>query len=242
MIDDVGKTNAIIRLNDFVVNMFNGTVTDGMATGITILAEDGATPRYTMAVNSDGVNSRCLMYTRSFTGDSIDHVKRPVLYQPVDDSGVYGAVCIPLYECISPGAARLMNGNYQLTWWTNMDEVPKKDESGRYVFDYSKVHKFHINELGDVESTSSSCKLLCTAPVHWEKLLMRGYDDMPYMTPIIREVAILVAVSGEGYVVDFSTGSGGGGLKIHSHLNTMEGGFAAAVFMPSAVPRQISWI
>jgi len=99
--------------------------------------------------------------------------------------------------------------------------------------------------LGDVESSSSACKILCTAPIYWEKLKMGAYDDKAYSTPIVRNIAILACVQGEGYIVDFSTGGGGGGgdggAKMHNHLNNQECGFAGAVFMPSAMPRIISW-
>lgn len=242
MINDVGKTTAIIRLDDYVLNLFNATVTDNMVGGIEIYGEDGKTKRYQMSINSDSLNGRCLMFTRSFPGNTIDHVMRPVVYLPesIQAEG-QGATCIPLYECICPSVVKFISGNYQLTWWTNTDAMPSKDGLSRYVFDYSKVHKFKTSELGDVESTSSSCKVFCTAPVQWEKLKFVKYDDAPYDTPVIRSVSILTAISGEGFIVDFSTGTGSG-MKIHSHLNTMDGGFAAAVFMPSAIPRQMSWI
>lgn len=242
MINDVGKTSVTIRLNDYVINMVNSTISN--TANITILDEDGVSHRYTMTFNSDSLGSRCLMYARSFSGDSIDTKLRPVLYIPpiVTDIGTDGVICIPLYECISPSIARLVNGNYQLTWWSNMDEMPiASTNDTRYTYDYAKIHKFNTNSLGDVESTSTACKILCTAPVHWEKLTLVGYDDHVYNTPIIRDIAVLAAISGEGYIVDFATGGGGGGSKIHSHLNTQDCGFAAAVFMPSATPRVMSW-
>ena len=49
--------------------------------------------------------------------------------------------------------------------------------------------------------------------------------------------------NGAWKVVDIAGGgSGGGGNKIHSHLNTQDCGFAGAVFMPSATPRVMSWM
>lgn len=241
MINDVGKTLVTIRLNDHVINMVNSTITN--TSNIMVLDEDGFSQRYTMTFNSDSLGSRCLMCARSFSGDAIDTTLRPVLYIPpnVVDAGNSAVICIPLYECITPSVARLVNGTYQLTWWSNMDEMPLTSETDiRYTYDYTKIHKFNTNSLGDVESTSTSCKILCTAPVHWEKLKLVGYDDRVYNTPLIRDIAVLAAISGEGYVVDFDTG-GSSGTKMHSHLNTQDCGFAAAVFMPSATPRVMSW-
>ena len=249
MINDVGKTTAIIRLNDYVINMVNATIPMSMTSGIRIF-DEGLTGnlRYTLSISE--ADHRCLMFSRSFSGDAIDHILRPVLYVPpsVVDVGTQGVTCIPLYECISPSIGRLVNGNYQLTWWSNMDSMPATDPlSGKYVYDYASIRRFKTSELGDVESSETACKILCTAPVHWEKLRMEGYDGaqgstMTFNTPLIRDIAILAAISGEGYIVDFSTGSGGGGNKIHSHLNTQDCGFAGAVFMPSSTPKVMSWM
>ena len=248
MINDVGKNAAIIKLNDFTLNFFNSTIAGTLESGISILDEDGVKVRYKMSIDNDGIGSRCLMFVRSFSGDVLKGVgMRPVIYvPPIVVSSVTGITCIPLYECISPSAMMMVSGNYQLTWWTNFDSTPSLDSNGAYVYDYSLIHKFKTNSLGDVESNSNACKILCTAPVHWEKLKMGTYDDKPYNTPIIRNIAILACVKGEGYIVDFSTGGGGGGsgeggAKIHNHLNNQECGFAGAVFMPSAMPRIISW-
>ena len=249
MINDVGKTTAIIRLNDYVINMVNATIPMSMTSGIRIF-DEGLTGnlRYTLSISE--ADHRCLMFSRSFSGDAIDNILRPVLYVPpsVVDVGTQGVTCIPLYECISPSIGRLVNGNYQLTWWSNMDSMPATDPlSGKYVYDYASIRRFKTSELGDVESSETACKILCTAPVHWEKLRMEGYDGAQgstrtFNTPLIRDIAILAAISGEGYIVDFSAGSGGGGNKIHSHLNTQDCGFAGAVFMPSSTPKVMSWM
>ena len=249
MINDVGKTTAIIRLNDYVINMVNATIPMSMTSGIRIF-DEGLTGnlRYTLSISE--ADHRCLMFSRSFSGDAIDNILRPVLYVPpsVVDVGTQGVTCIPLYECISPSIGRLVNGNYQLTWWSNMDSMPATDPlSGKYVYDYASIRRFKTSELGDVESSETACKILCTAPVHWEKLRMEGYDGAQgstrtFNTPLIRDIAILAAISGEGYIVDLATGSGGGGNKIHSHLNTQDCGFAGAVFMPSSTPKVMSWM
>lgn len=246
MINDVGKTAVIIRLNDFVINMVNSTVTSdmqgGQTGGIPVLSGNDEM-KYLLSVGADSVNSRCLMYTRSFSGDSVDARLRPVLYIPpsVVNTGLE-TTCIPLYECISPSVARLVNGNYQLTWWTNMDSMTT-NSSGSYVYDYSKIHKFKTNSLGDIEDNETAYKVLCTAPIHWDKLKLDRFDDRVYNTPLIMDVAIIAVIQGEGYIVDFSTGGGGGGgnAKMHNHLSNQECGFAGAVFMPSAMPRVMSW-
>ena len=248
MINSVGKTAAIVRLSNHVINMVNSTVGGEMYGGIPIYDEDGETARYTLSVDNDGVGSRCLMFTRSLSGASVDSILRPVIYIPsvVQDAGGTGVTCIPLYECISPSIATLVSGNYQLTWWTNFSESPSVDELGNYIFEYWKIVKFKTASLGDIEDNDNACKVLCTAPLHWEKLRMDGYDARSYYTPIIRNVAVLACIANEGYIVDFSTGGGGGGgtgsgNRIHNHLSTKECGFAGAVFMPSAMPRIMSW-
>ena len=244
MINDVGKTSAIVRLNDYVVNMVNATIPASMSAGINILDFDGATIRYSMAINADGVNARCLMFARSFAGDAMSATLRPVIYVPpnVQDAGMGGVTCIPLYECISPCASKLINGNEQLTWWTNMDEMPDSNGYGGYIYDYAKVHKFRSNDLNESSANTSACKILCTAPIYWERLQMANYDNRVYNTPVIRDIAILTVVQGEGYIVDFMSGGSGSGIKMHNHLSNLEGGFAGAVFMPSAVPRVMSWM
>ncbi len=255
MINDVGKSIALVHLNDYVITMMNTTVNESGI--INFYNETHTAVKYTMTINTDGVGSRALHYTRSYTGGSIDESLRPVIYIPPvvqeandsSDSSGSGSqntniTCIPLYECIAPSISKKMAGTMQLTWWTNTSEVLIKDaDTDDYIYDYAKIKKFYTTQLGDIEDTTNCSKILCTASLQWERLQQDGVDDMVYNIPVIRDIAILACISGEGYIVDFSTGGGGGGgNKIHSHLNTQDCGFAGAVFMPSAAPRVMTWM
>jgi hypothetical protein len=67
---------------------------------------------------------------------------------------------------------------------------------------------------------------------------------MPTLTPVITNPLILSLNTGYGYITDFATNTNGGGngsLPMHSHTSVTDGGFAAAVFMPSAVMRPFNW-
>jgi hypothetical protein len=68
-------------------------------------------------------------------------------------------------------------------------------------------------------------------------------DTYHSLIPIIDTPAIAAVSKNDGYVLDFETGtgSGGGGIGMHSHTSNDDGGFAAAVFMPSASIRPINW-
>ena len=61
------------------------------------------------------------------------------------------------------------------------------------------------------------------------------------ITPVIYNIAVVDVLTGQGYITDFSGGGGDGGVGMHSHLSTNDGGFAAAVFMPSAIMKPFTW-
>jgi hypothetical protein len=97
-----------------------------------------------------------------------------------------------------------------------------------------------------------SGKVLCTANLKWEKLATtinfgnKVKDIVPKFYPIITNVIVLAIIRGQGYVTDFAAGGGDGSgvytsINIHSHTATNDGGFAAAVFMPSAVMKPLNW-
>lgn len=243
MINDVGKTSVCIRMNGCVINMFNTTVASNQS--LTFLDENDRV-KFNYTVNEDGLGSRALFYTYSFSTDPIEAHARPVLFIPPSVAQKYNyehQPCIPLYEVISPSLSKKESIIYQLTWWTNTTETAVQNSMGVYEYDYSKIKKFYTATLGDIEDNRNSSKLLCTASITFDMLKCAEYGDSCVMrTPIIQDIAVLVAISGEGYIVDFSTGGGGGGNKIHSHLNTQDCGFAGAVFMPSATPRVMSWM
>ena len=244
MINDVGKTSVSIRMNGCIINMFNTTIVSNQS--LTFLDENDRV-KFNYTVNEDGLGSRALFYTYSFSTDPIETHTRPVLFIPPSVAQEYNyenQPCIPLYEVISPSLSKKESVIYQLTWWTNTTETVVQNSMGVYEYDYSKIKKFYTATLGDIEDNQNSSKLLCTAPITFDMLKCAEYgDSYVMMTPIIQDIAILAAISGEGYIVDFSTGSGGGGgNKIHSHLNTQDCGFAGAVFMPSSTPKVMSWM
>lgn len=249
MINDVGKTVATVHLSSHILTMMNVTVTDTKS--IDFLEDDNTTVRYKMSFDTSAFGCRALFYSRSFAGDAIDETLRPVIYVPPSVDASNGASSnsnipvTPLYECIAPVAVKHSADVVQLTWWSNTSSVlTKNPDTDNYDYDYSKIKKFYTSKLDDIKDTKDCSKILCTASIGFERLKQKGTDTMPYDIPIIKNVVILACISGEGYIVDFSTGGGGGGngsLGIHNHLSNLEGGFAGAVFMPSAVPRVISW-
>ena len=245
MINDVGKTSVSIRMHGCVINMFNTTVASNQR--LTFLDENDHV-KFNYTVNEDGLGSRALFYTYSFSADPIEAHTRPVLFIPPSVAQEYNyenQQCVPLHEVISPSLSKKESGIYQLTWWTNTTETFAPNSMGVYEYDYSKIKKFYTATLEDIDDNLNSSKLLCTAPIIFDMLKCSEYGDSYVMrTPIIQDVAVVACISGEGYIVDFSTGggSGGGGNKIHSHLNTQDCGFAGAVFMPSATPRVMSWM
>ena len=212
-----------------------------------------STPKYTMTVEDSAYYSRALFFHRSWTGNQLDNVSRPVIYIPNNvsedentgssDASPKGISCTPLYECIFPAIGINASGNAQLTWWSNTKEIITANDQGKYLYDSSKIQKFFANDYSSVELKLGVSKILCSAPVYWERLKFDKYDENPHRSPVIRNISIIKCINNEGYVLDFvSEGSDGGSMRLHSHTNTMDGGFAAAVFMPSAVPRPMSWM
>ena len=245
MINDVGKIPVSIRRDGGVWTMFNTTIT---SSSTLTFCDENNNVKYDYMVNEDGTGSRALFYSHSFSTDAIDIQNRPVLYVPPSVTSAsqgynYRRQCIPLYEVISPSVSKKDSGIYQLTWWTNTDEPMEMNTMGVYEYDYSKIKKFYTAVLGDIEDNPQATKLLCTASIMFDRLKCLEYNDMfVKVTPVIEDITVLACITGEGYIVDFSTGGNGGGNKIHSHLSTQDCGFAGAVFMPSAVPRVMSWM
>ena len=179
-------------------------------------------------------------------------MSRPVIYIPNSvsensntgstDNGTDGISCTPLYECIFPTIGINASGNAQLTWWSNTKEIINADEYGKYLYDSSKIQKFFANGYSSIQLKMGVSKILCSAPIYWERLKFEGYDVNPHRSPVIRNISIIKCINNEGYVLDFVSEGGDGSMRMHSHTNTMDGGFAAAVFMPSAVPRPMSWM
>ena len=199
--------------------------------------------------NTAGLNYRALHYVRSFSSDSIDSVRRPVLYIPSYGSQLtrYGIPAIPVYEAITPNISKYGDGLCQLSWWSNTSSVlsPDSGNSQHYTYDSSKILKFSLNDLGDAAQKNTNCsKILCSAAIVWENLRQDngpGSSTYYWDMPVITNIAIVQCISGEGLVTDFSTGGGNGGIGMHSHTNNNDGGLAVATFAPSAMIRPISW-
>lgn len=252
MITDVGKSIASTKLLDgCIVNFFNKTL--DLSSTISFKDQFGNV-KYEMTINSaDLANKyRCCYFSRSFPQSSIYSQPRIVLnLSGVNVSSTSRITAQPLFETMFPSISKFHIDQYQLSWWSNIKSVAnlqtqEVNGSKFYVYDSENILKFSYNTLGDIEESSSSAKILCTANIRWEKLAMtaNGVTDIAYFdTPIIDNPTILLVIQGQGYVTDFSGGGdgGGGGLSLHNHTSNEDGGFAASVFMPSANLRMLNW-
>ena len=247
MITDVGRTVACVKTADgTVLNIFNRTFYN-WGTNIVFKDERGNN-RYNVIVDTSYVTNcyRCACFTRSFATRAIDNSPQILLYVPTSaQSSAFGITAQPLFELISPTIAK-NEDIYQLTWWSNVEDYSQmaQGSGGTYEYDPSKLKMFSTNTLGDEAENSSCAKILCTAMMNFERLVQVGgssKDASPRWTPVIRNVAVIAVITGEGYITDFSTGGSGGGIGMHSHLSNDDAGFAAAVFMPSAVMKPFNW-
>lgn len=264
-----GKAFATIRMhNGSVINMFNRSFSS-WGTSIDFLDPNGTT-RYKMAIDQVYMKNkyRCACFTYSFTASAISMSPRVVLYVPGKNSsndsnenssasgdGSDGSSssetesspfswAYPIFELICPTISSIGNGVYQLTWWSNVDNYNAiKDENGTYIYNPTQIKKFSEYSLSSNASRSGSCaNIVCTAPLHFENLMQNGTDKNCYFaTPVIKRIAIIDVIPNNYYVTDFSGAGGGDGIGMHSHLNNNDGGFAAAVFMPSAIMKPFTW-
>lgn len=250
MITDVGKSVATVKLLDGnVVNFFNKTY--DLSSEIIYYNQQG-NPQYVITYNETQFKNkhRCAYYTRSYSQSAIDNIPRIVLcLSGISITAPYGITAFPLYELISPSVNRLGVDEYQLSWWSNVDDISKLTlKNGIYFYNSNAIKKFSQNTLADIEENQAATKILCTAYIKWEKLAqsINGVKDITaQLTPIIVNPTIIAVIQGEGYITDFSGGGsgsgGGGGLSLHSHTSNEDGGFAGAVFMPSANMRVLNW-
>ena len=248
MITNNGKTIAIVKMPDgSVLNIFNRTF---YAWGAKITFQDqNGKSRYTIAIDQSYISNqyRCACFTRSYSNNTIGMTPYLVLYVPdmskkTDDS----VTAYPLFEMISP-AINHTGTVYQITWWSNVKDYSKltKNDEGIYTYSADQIKRFSQSTIA-TESASSTCgNILCTANLTFEKLKQTGtgaFDSSFRMTPVIHDIAIVAMVTGQGYITDFSSGGDGeGGIGMHSHLNNNDGGYAAAVFMPSAIMKPFTW-
>lgn len=253
-VSDIGKTIATVRRGSVIYNFFNTVIVE--TSNISFIDETndvsgaGSNIRYVFnASNTAGYGYRALHYTRSYTGDALDVVARPVLYVDSSDTvygSHYGITAVPVYEAITPSSCKYGDGVSQLSWWSNIDGVllPDADDQTQYTYDPAKILKFSATSLGDVKPGANCSKIMCTATLHWERLMQingKSIDTSFWDVPIIEHVSVVQCITGLGYVLDFSNGSGRGGIGMHNHIDNNNGGLSVATFAPSAMIRPIAW-
>lgn len=262
MITEVGKTVPLIQFPDGTAICFYNKCMTSWDANIKYSSADGVV-RYIVVIDDTyRVNEyRCGCFVRTWTHMGIDSKEQILLYVPrsTDNNAVVtdkmigpptpqqaGVTALPIFELISPVISKVNGGKYQLTWWSNVSNVNDLVKSGdAYEYNPEAIKRFSRKTIADETETSTCAKILCTAPIEFEDLIHvsgGGADAMPRMVPIIRDIAVTTVIAGEGYVTDFTTGGdGGGGIGMHSHLSNDDAGFAAAVFMPSAVMKPMNW-
>lgn len=250
MSHDLGKTVATVRLLDGnVVNFFNKTHN---MTGSVIYKDASNTQelyRYNADTNEASGQYRACYFTRSFAQSADDVAPNMLFYIP--NSKLVGEppyLAMPLYQFISPSITRLGADEYQISWWSNVENY-KESDTYEKIYNDDRLYKFNAKDPSiDSGKANGITKILCTANIHWEQLFIStngaGQGLQSKLTPIIVNPVILAAISGEGFITDFSTGEGGGGgggMSMHTHTSNLDGGFAAAVFMPSATMKPVNW-
>lgn len=245
IVNAAGKSIASTHLsNGTIITMFNQII--NVTTQISFKNANGVVKyRMTADIGAQADKLRCAQYIVSMSQAALSQTPRMVLYissKTVINSATDITV-LPLYEFISPTITRLGFENYQLTWWCNSDESVNTS-----LYDDIKIKKFSQHQLDSFTPPATATQILCSANLRWELLSQDGggiKDSFPVLTPIIHNPVILSTKTGYGYVTDFASNSGGGGggngMSLHSHTSVTDGGFAAAVFMPSAVMRPFNW-
>lgn len=246
MITNTGKTIATIKSTDgSVINIFNRTF---YSWGSTIQFKNSSGKSiYSMAIDQSYISNqyRCACFTISYSNSALSMTPNLVLHVPdMTALSNNGIVAYPLFELISPTINKT-GESYQLTWWSNVDDYSKLvNNNGIYTYEREKIKKFSQSTISSEKSTNLSGSILCTAHVYFERLSQVGsgtFESSATETPIIRSIAIIALITGQGYVTDFSSGGDDGGIGMHSHLDNNDGGFAAAVFMPSAIMKPFTW-
>lgn len=243
---DIGKNVVVTRMYDgSILNFFNHTI---LASNNTIVFLDiDNKERYIMNLDQTVIQNkyRCAHFVRSFAQSEMDNEPKMVLMLNDSDKGNTTEQDIqvsPLYEFISPSVMNIKQDNVQLTWWSNV-QADKFDSNQGY--DVKSLIRFSSTQLG-IDTNIIGYKIMCTAVIRWEMLkqVVGGVTEQYHkLYPIIYKPAIVTIIKDQGYILDFEsgTGSGGGGIGLHSHTSNDDGGFAAAVFMPSARIRPLNW-
>ena len=94
-----------------------------------------------------------------------------------------------------------------------------------------------------ISEYASAAKALCTCPIHFEMLRQYGVDGTVHLTPVIRQIAVIMVIKNGNFIFDFAGGGGGtSGFKKHMHTNALtDAGFAVAVYAPSAIITPLAW-
>lgn len=251
MIVHVGKTVPLIQLPDGSAICFYNRTMEIWTDNIRYATPDGIIKYIAIIDDSYRVNHyRCGCFVRTALHCPIDNTSGNVLlYVPdsVNNEG-YGITAYPLFEMITPVISVVNAHNYQLTWWSNVANVKEltKSDDDSYVYEPYSILKFNppYSGVDALNSSGSVAKILCTGTIEFEDLIQIGGGSVSAFSrpvPILRRIAITAVITGEGLVTDFTNGGNGNGIGIHSHLNNEDGGFAAAVFMPSAIMKPMNW-
>lgn len=239
MVTEVGKSVAVLCLPDgSTVNIFNKQLPTIPTAGLHFTRPDGS-EAYVINYDASYATARGAVFRRALGQNSVSENDVPLIYAPNDQN-----VCSILFQVMSPTIHQFDENKYQLSWWTNLENCDPETISSHTYLDYT-VHKFDASNL-DIENDSSNTKALCTAYIKFEKLKCSGGGtssdgDAFQIYPIITRPIIVYAQKGQGFIVDFATGGGGGGIGVHAHTSVQDAGFAAAVFMPSAIMKPFNW-
>ena len=259
MIFNTGRTPATSQIQDgSIIHIFNYSASSARATTGQIAFYDVVgNKKYVVNTQSiENPNYRIASFARSLSHTTFHNTIRMVILNKSSEeaSQQYLIPAFPIYQLISPNITNMGYDSYQLTWWCNTDKatewMTEKNPDGiTYKYNDVYVKKFNLKQLDKIsEPTSTSAKVLCTAALRWQKLAQVGggaADIHPKFMPVISDPVVLTFIKDEGYVTDFSIpGSGQGegtGLGIHAHTAINDGGFAAAIFMPSAIMKPFNW-
>ena len=190
---------------------------------------------------------RALHYCRYRNNSQLETVRRivPFCDLSLQTEGQMHKTVSPLYESI--GVSLLDNPgskNDFIVFWTNCNNATIPiDAFGNYIYKSENILRFNETNLDEADLESSSTRMLCSALIGWDILRTSGTiatDINPEWIPIILSVNIL-SINTDGLAVDFSTGSGAGGIGRHNHSNNDQGGFAYAIFAPGTSLTPINW-
>lgn len=262
MIVDVGKSPVVLRLKDGSVFSFYNSGIHNAATSIDYYDDLGQV-RYSIKVDANDINyqNRALHFVRSYPGSAINNIlqERLVIFTNPYTSNKGGTsvqsnslaqgglIATPLFEVINPQIF-FDGNNFQMTFWTNLTDasVITNDTEANYYYDDKNILKVSELNMSDMdEGNESAAKALCTCPIHFEMLRQGNgglVEDRLYLTPVIKQIAIIMVIKQGNNVFDFAGGGGNTGFKKHMHTNALtDAGFAVAVYAPSAIITPLAW-